>query len=160
MRQFAKTVVAAALLVIPANSATGGGAATPEVAVLEAATRWAIPPQVSPAPGSLVYLSVGNREDPPDALLGRLQDIANLRKVSQCPTVNVGDTPYPKPEPGNLVILLHSLTWHGRHRASVWVVRYHGPLSASGCREYFSFTRGHWRHTDPGPNEGLECGVA
>jgi hypothetical protein len=147
--------------VAPGNAAEPG-VHKQQLAVLEAAVRWALPSDWSPSSPGTIYLAIDNNEDPPDELLTRLRDITDLRKVSECPKVKVGDREYPKPEADSVVIILADLRWHGQkqQRASVGITHYHGPLSASGCTEYFQSTKGRWLHTAPRADEEQICGVA
>ena len=151
-------VIMAQLIAAASPSGEPKAEKQPELAVLVAAVHWAVD-RGSPKPGVL-YLAVENHQDPPDALLSQLVAVPNLRRVSECPKAWVGGKQFPKPAQGDLVLLLHSLTWHNKKRASVWVVRYSGPESAIGCREYFALRGAQWQHVAPGPNEGTECGVA
>jgi hypothetical protein len=130
----------------------------PELAVLAVAVRWAV--DSAPQGDGVVYLAVDNHQDPPEALFSQLRGIRNLRRVSECPKAEVGGKLFPKPARGNVVLLLHSFSWHSKKRASGWVVRYSGPESAVGCREYFALHGAHWQHSGRRPDEGLECGLA
>jgi hypothetical protein len=149
------------ITIAPAN-ATSPSVGKQQVAVLEAALRWALPSDWSPSSPGRVYLAIDNHEDPSDELLARLRDITNLRQVSECPKIKVGDREYPKPEPDSVVILLADFRWHGQkqQRASVGVTHWHGPLSASGCTEYFQSVKGRWVHTQPRADEDQVCGIA
>jgi len=158
----ARILTALVVTIVARANATGTSVDTQETMVLEAAFRWALPRDWAPSSASTVYLAIDKNQDPSVALLGRLRDIANLRKVSECPRVVLGDVEYPKPEAGSVMILLHDFRWHGpsQTRASVGITHYHGPMSAMGCTEYFEFVDGHWTHSVARAGEEVVCGVA
>jgi hypothetical protein len=151
-----------AVLVVLAWETEAASAASPgdrDIAILEAAIRWALVEGEEPIDRSRIYLALDGHTDPPESLLRRLRDFSDLQRVSDCPRVTIGGREYPEPECGATLVLLHSLKWHSRTRASVWVIR-DGPRgSAIGCREHFRLKRDKWTHTHAPSGEGIECGI-
>jgi hypothetical protein len=127
----------------PRSPPTGVERHQQEIALFDAAFRWAIRPNPL---GVCVALDGG---DLPHDLLGRLRDIKNLKQESQCPVE--GSECFRGPCP--LRIGIAKIRWRHRAAASVWVSSHSFHYNWSSCRQHFELREGRWTHVEPPKGE-------